>query len=262
MRLEDRVAIVTGGGQGIGKAISLAFTAEGAAVVLAGRNRKRLEAATDEIESRGGVATAIPTDISDENQIQKLVAQTIDRYSRIDVLVNNAAITGATANVVDIKLQDWNEELAVGLTGTMLCTREVLNHMIPRNSGNIITISSNAGRFGYPMRSPYCVIKWGVNGFTQTLATEVGPHNIRVNAIAPGWVEGERVERAVRTRAEALGRPYAEIYEEVITVAMDRTAMGRIVTPAEVAATAVFLASDTSSGITGQIIDVSAGSRI
>ena len=263
MRLDNKVVIVTGGGAGIGKAISLAFAAEGAAVVVTARTLSRLETLAEEIRSKGGRATAIQTDIADEDQVRNMVAQTLNEYGQIDILVNNAAITGATANVVDIKLDDWNDELAVGLTGTMLCTREVLKSMIPRQNGNIINISSNAGRGGYPMRSPYCVIKWGVIGLTQTLAMEVGAYNIRVNCIAPAWVEGERVERAMRTRAEATGRPYEEVYQEmIINRAAARAALGRIVTPTEVASAAVFLASDESSGITGQTIDVNAGSRL
>ncbi len=262
MRLNDKVAIVTGGGAGIGKAISLAFADEGAVVVVAARNLPRLEAVADEIRSKGGRATAVQTDISDEDQVQHMVARTVEEYGRIDILVNNAAITGATANVVDIKLEDWNEELAIGLTGTMLCSKAVLKHMIPQKSGNIINISSGSGRHGYPMRSPYCVIKWGVIGLTQTLALEVGGYNIRVNAVAPGWVEGERVDRAVRTRSEATGLKYEVIYEEMIKAAGDKAALGRIVTPHECASAVVFLASDESSGITGHTLDVNAGSRL
>ena len=262
MRLKNKVAIVTGGGVGIGKAISLAFASEGAAVVVAARTRSRLEAAADEIRSKGGRATAIPTDIADENQVRKMVAQTLNEYGQIDILVNNSAITGATANVVNIKLDDWNEELAVSLTGAMLCAREVLKSMVARQSGNIINISSDAGKSGYPMRSPYCVSKWGIIGLTQTLAMEVGGYNIRVNCIAPGWVEGERLERVMKGRVEATGLTYEEVYGQVISGAIARAALGRIVTAAEVASAAVFLASDESSGLTGQTISVDAGSGL
>ena len=260
MRLNNKVAIVTGGGVGIGKAISLALASEGAAVVAAARTLPRLEAIADEIRSRGGRATTIQTDISDENQVKKMVAQTLNEYGQIDILVNNSGISGPTVNVVDIKLEDWNEVLAINLTGAMLCSREVLKSMIARQSGNIINISSSAGRKGFPMRSPYCVSKWGMIGFTQTLALEMGRYNIRVNCIAPDFTEGERVESVMKAKAEALGLSYEEV------VNRDRAAatatLGRTCTAAEQASAAVFLASDDSSGITGQTISVDTGSQL
>ena len=258
MRLNKKVAIVTGGGVGVGRAISLAFAAEGVAVVAAARTLPRLEAVADEIRSRGGRATAIQTDISDENQVKKVVAQTLNEYGQIDILVNNSGIAGPTINVVDIKLDDWNEVLTINLTGAMLCAREVLKNMLPHRSGNIINISSAAGTRGLPMRSPYCVSKWGIIGLTQTLAIEVGEYNIRVNCIAPGIVEGERIKGVMKARAEATGITYEEIANEMSAI----VALRRMVTAAEIASTAVFLASDESSGITGQTISVNAGRQL
>ena len=258
MKLDNKVAIVTGGGVGIGKAISLAFASEGAAVVAAARTLPRLEAVADEIRSRGGRAIAIQTDISDENQVNKMVAQTLNEYGQVDILVNNSGITGPTINVVDIKLDDWNEVLTINLTGAMLCAREVLKNMLPHRSGNIINISSAAGTRGLPMRSPYCVSKWGIIGLTQTLAIEVGEYNIRVNCIAPGIVEGERIKGVMKARAEATGITYEEIANEMSAI----VALRRMVTAAEIASTAVFLASDESSGITGQTISVNAGRQL
>ncbi len=258
MRLNKKVAIVTGGGVGIGKAISLAFASEGAAVVAAARALPRLEAVAGEIRSRGGRAIAIQTDISDENQVKKMVVQTLNEYGQIDILVNNSGIAGPTVNVVDIKLEDWNEVLAVNLTGAMLCSREVLKSMIARQSGNIINISSAAGRGGFAMRSPYCASKWGIIGLTQTLAVEVGEYNIRVNGIAPGPVEGERIKNVLKADAKAKGLTY----EEARSIKTADAALRRMVTATEIADTAVFLVLGESSGITGQIFDVNAGSRI
>jgi len=258
MRLNKKVAIVTGGGVGIGRAISLAFAAEGAAVVVAARTQPRLEAVADEIRSKGGKATAIQTDISDENRVKRMVVQTLNEYGQIDILVNNSGIAGLTANVVDIKLDDWNEVLAIDLTGAMLCSREVLKSMLTRQSGNIINISSAAGTRGFPMRSPYCAAKWGIIGLTQTLALEVGRYNIRVNCIAPGAVEGERIKNVMKARAKATGLAYEEIAHEMSA----SVALERMVTVAEIANTAVFLASDESSGITGQTIGVNAGRQL
>lgn len=258
MRLKNQVAIITGGGVGIGRAISLAFAAEGAAVVVAARTLPRLEAVADEIRSGGGRATAIKTDITDENQVKKMVAQALDEYGRIDILVNNSGIAGPTTSVVDTNLADWSEVLAVNLTGAMLCAREVLGGMIARQSGNIINISSVAGRGGFANRSPYSVSKWGIIGLTQTLAVETGKYNIRVNGIAPGPVEGERIQNVLKADAKARGLTY----EEVRSLKTADAALKRMVTATEIADTALFLVSDQSSGITGQIFDVDAGSRI
>jgi len=255
VRLKDKVAVVTGGGVGIGRAIALAFANEGALLVLASRNLPNLKVVADEIKAGGSKATAIKADVSDENQVKELVSQTLSEYGRVDILVNNSGIAGPTAPVVDLKLSDWNQTLAVNLTGAMLCSREVLKGMIPRGSGNIINISSLSGRQGLPFRSPYTASKWGLIGFTQTLSMEVGKYNIRVNCIAPGAVAGERIENVLRARAEALGISY----EEASRQATSRASLGRFVTADEIARTAVFLASDESGGITGQTISVDAG---
>jgi len=258
MRLNNKVAIVTGGGTGIGKAISLAFASEGATVVVAARTQSRLEAVANEIRSRGKRATAIQTDVYDESQVKNMVTQTLNEYGQVDILVNNSGIAGPVGKVADVKLDDWNRVLAVNLTGVMLCTRAVLNNMTARRSGNIINISSSEGRRGSPYRSPYCVSKWGVIGLTQTLAMEVGKYNIRVNCIAPGYVEGERMEKAWKEAAEGTGRTYKEIVNgDLAGVALRRT-----VTTAEVAGAAIFLASDDSSGITGETISVDAGGQL
>lgn len=255
MRLKDRVAIVTGGGQGIGKAIALAFASEGAKVVVAARTLSNLEKTVDEIKSKGGTAKAIQTDITDEKQVERMVAETVNEYGQIDILMNNSGIGGPTVPVVDLKLENWNEILAIDLTGSMLCAKHVLKHMIPRKSGNIINMAAEGGRAGdgragYPMRSPYCCAKMGIIGLTETLSIEVGQYNIRVNAISPAAVRGERLITVVRGRAEATGVPFEDLMSK-ITV---HYSLGRAAEESEVAAAAVFLASDESSAITGQTI--------
>lgn len=132
MRLKDEVAIVTGGGRGIGKAISMAFASEEAIVVIAAQTLSRLDEAVEKIKSGGGRVKAIQTDVSDEKQVQRLVAETLNDYGKVDILVNNNGIGGPTVNVVDLRLQDWNEVLAINLTGSMLCAREVLKHIPSR----------------------------------------------------------------------------------------------------------------------------------
>jgi NAD(P)-dependent dehydrogenase (short-subunit alcohol dehydrogenase family) len=258
MRLKDRVAIITGGGRGIGKAISLAFASEGAIVVVAARTSSMLDETIEKIESGGGKAEAIRTDVSDEKQVQRLVAEVIKAYGRVDILVNNSGIGGPTVNVVDLKLRDWNEVLAINLTGSMLCAREVLRHMIQRRTGNIINIGSDAGRFGYPMRSPYCVSKWGIIGLTETLAIEAGQYDIRVNCISPAAVRGERLINVVTGRSKATGVPFEDLMGKITA----NYALQRPTEEAEVAAAAVFLASDESSGITGHTLVVNCGHYI
>ena len=256
MKLKDRVAIVTGGGTGIGKAISLAFAKEGATVVLAARNLSRLEGVAKEIKSRGGKAKAIQTDISDHEQVKRMVAGTIDEFGRVDILVNNAARgTFNNADVVDMRLDEWHDCLATNLTGIMYCSKEALKYMIPRRSGNIINISSVAGISGVPRESPYAASKWGVIGFTETLAIEVGKFGIRVNCISPGATRTQEFEDWVRVSATDAGISY----EEMMSKITDNNALKRIAEPSEIAACVVFLASDDSSAITGHNLVVSCG---
>jgi len=258
MRLKDKVAIITGGGSGIGLGITQAFAAEGAIAVIAARHASRLNEVADAINASGGKARSIPTDITDENQVREMVVRTLAEYGRVDILVNNAGIAGPTAKVVDMELGKWNEVLAVNLTGTMLCSREVLKDMMPRKSGNIINISSVGGQSGFPMRSPYCVSKMGVIAFTETMAIEAGEHNIRVNCISPAAVRGDRILNAASAKATAL-----EVdREEILARLIKDFSLKRLIEPSEVAAAAVFLASDESSAITGQTLAVNCGLHI
>ena len=258
MRVKDKVAIVTGGGTGIGKSISLAFAEEGAAVVLAARDFSRLREVAEEIGARGRQARAVQADISDEKQVRAMVSETLDAYGRIDILVNNGGIGAPAANVVDMDLNTWNEVLAINLTGTMLCAREVLKSMIARRSGSIINIGSEAGRSGYPMRSAYSVSKWGVIGLTEGLSIEVGKYNVRVNCISPGAVKGERMDNLIRMRADALGVSSGELMGRLEGL----NALERLVDPSEIASAALFLASEESSGITGHTLVVNCGHHI
>jgi NAD(P)-dependent dehydrogenase (short-subunit alcohol dehydrogenase family) len=259
MRLKDRVAIVTGGGDGIGEAIALTFASEGAPVVVAARTLSRLEEVTEEIKSKGGKATAIKTDISDEKQVQQMVAQTLNEYGKIDILVNNsAAPAGADDLVVDTVLDNWNTVITVNLTGTMLCSREVLKSMIPRKSGTIINISSVAGISGVPRRGAYSSSKWGIIGFTKSLSTEVGEYNIRVNSISPAATNSQRFENIMRRKADELGITYEEVLNKILA----HYSMKRIIDRYEIARVALCLASDDFSAVTGQNIVVDCGFRM
>jgi len=258
MLLEDKVAIVTGGGYGIGRAIALSLAREGADVVVAARTESAIKEVAREIASLGRKSVAVMTDLLKPETAVAMVEKTLSEFGKVDILVNNAGAEGPIAGVAEMDLKGWNELLTVNLTGAMICCRTVLEKsMIPRQSGAIINISSAAGRRGLATRSAYSSSKFALIGFTQSLASEVGRHGIRVNAIAPGAVEGERVERVLRIAAKNLGITY----EQMVANSNARSALGRMVKPEEVGDLAVFLASEKSSGITGQTINIDAGSN-
>jgi NAD(P)-dependent dehydrogenase (short-subunit alcohol dehydrogenase family) len=257
-RLSGKVALITGGGRGIGRAIALRFASEGAAVMLAATKRETLEATAGEIRNSGGRAATAVADVSDEAAVKRVVAATIAELGRLDVLVNNAGVGGPTTPVVQLERADWDRTLAVNVTGAFLCSKHAAPHMVARGSGRIINITSIAGLMGYPLRSPYAVSKWGLIALTRTLAGELGEQGITVNAIAPGAVTGERVEGVIKARAAALGLPAADVERELFIAP---TALKRMVGPDDIAATAAFLASDEAANITGETISVSAGFR-
>ena len=252
------MALITGGGRGIGRAIALRFVSEGAAVMLAATKRESLEATAAEIRKAGGRAATAVVDVADEAAVKTVVAATLGELGRLDILVNNAGVGGPTQRLVDMERADWDRTLAVNVTGAFLCSKHAIPHMVARKSGRIVNITSIAGLMGYPLRSPYAVSKWGMIALTRTLAGELGEHGITVNAIAPGAVRGERVEGVIAARAAALGRPAADVERELF---VDPTALKRMVGADDVAATAAFLASNDAANITGETISVSAGFR-
>jgi NAD(P)-dependent dehydrogenase (short-subunit alcohol dehydrogenase family) len=260
-RLQDKVAFITGGGSGIGKAIAKSFVEEGAIVCLAARNQENMNNTVKEFEEMGGRALAIPMDILKEQDVIDAVKTAIDAYGRIDILVNNSGIGGPTAYVWDLSLDDWNEIIGVDLTGSMLAAREVLKFMVPAGQGGIIINigaeggRSGDGRSGYPMRAGYCCAKMGVFGLTETLARECGPHGIRVNCISAGAVKGPRFIRVMQGRADARGISL----DEQIKLEMKQYSLGRPTEEYELGQTAVFLACDESSAITGQTIVAACG---
>jgi len=259
MRLKDRVAIITGGATGIGKAISQAFANEGAKVVIAARTLPRMEEMVEVIKSQGGQAMAIQTDVVDHEQVKRMVAKTVEAFGQVDVLVNNAARgTYNNADVADMDLKEWYISLDANLTGPMLCCKEVLKDMIPRRSGSIINVSSVAGISGVPRESPYAASKWGLIGLTETLAIEVGIYNIRVNSISPGATRTSEFDDWVHTSAKNAGVSY----EKVMAKLTDNNSIKRIAEPAEIAAAIVFLASDDASALTGHNLVVSNGFHI
>jgi NAD(P)-dependent dehydrogenase (short-subunit alcohol dehydrogenase family) len=253
--LRGRAAIVTGGGYGIGRAIALAFGRAGTNVTLAARSIDKLEVVASELRALGTRALVVATDVASETAVSAMVARTLSEYGAIHVLVNNAGIAGPTALARDVTADDWTRTLAVNLTGAFLCAKHASVSMIEKKRGAIVNISSVAGRIGYALRTPYAASKWGMIGLNHSLAAELGPHGIRVNAVLPGSTKGERLMRVITARAAAEGKTIEEMTDWYTKDAP----LGRMVTEDEVADAVLFFASDAASGITGQAISVCGG---
>ena len=253
--LKDKIAVITGGGRGLGRVIALACAREGADLVLASRSVEALQETRAEVESLGREALIVPTDIRRENSVRDLAEQALVRFGHIDILVNNTGITGPTAPLWEITPVEWEETFAVNVTGAYLCCRAFLPSMIERRSGSILFISSMTGKRPLFGRSPYAAGKLALVGLARTLAWETGPYGIRVNVISPGPIEGERVERVIRNQAQAEGISEDEARRRFTS----SSPLGRLVPPGDIADAVVFLASDKAASITGEDLNVSAG---
>jgi NAD(P)-dependent dehydrogenase (short-subunit alcohol dehydrogenase family) len=255
MRLKERVALITGGSQGIGRSIAIAFAKEGAKVVITARNEERLRETLEELKRISPDSRAFPADVGDEAQVQKLFAEIQALYGRIDILVNDASITGPTKRLAEMTTAEWMEVLQINLLGTVFCCREALRLMEPVKRGAIVNISSVAGKTGRALRSPYAASKAAVINLTHTLAEECGPLGIRVNAVCPGTTDGERIRRVFAAKAKSLGITV----EEAEQMRVRETPLGRLIQPEEVAAMVLFLVSDDALAMTGQAINVTGG---
>lgn len=250
-RLDGRVAIVTGGAAGIGAAIVRAFVAEGARVVLADRDEA---AATATATTLGDAALPIGTDVTREDDIARMVEATRSRFSRIDILVNNAGIM-RKAYVKDMPRELWQQVLDINLTATFLCSKAVLPALIERGRGRIINIASIAGKVGEPTASAYSAAKFGVIGFTRSLALEVAKHDILVNAICPGPIPTALGKEGWQQGAEVEGVGLDRIMARVGS----RSPLGRLGTVEQVARMALFIASDDCDFTTGSAFNVDGG---
>ena len=255
MLLKEKIAVITGAGRGIGRAIALAYVQEGARVVLAARSVEALQETQAEIARLGGTGIVLPTDISDPDAIEALVTQTLAHFGRIDILVNNSGIGGPSAPLWEITPSEWEETFKVNVTGTYLCCRAFLPHMIKQRAGCIVIIGSMTGKRPLLNRTPYAASKMALVGLARTLAWETGPYNIRVNVISPGPVEGKRIEWVIRTQAEAKGISVDEARQQFTS----GSPLGTLITASDIADAAVFLASDKAKAITGEDLNVSAG---
>jgi NAD(P)-dependent dehydrogenase (short-subunit alcohol dehydrogenase family) len=251
---EQRVAIVTGAGRGIGREIAAAFARTGACVVLAARTQGQLQESVSAICSEGLSAIGIPTDVTAPEDVQRLVRETITQFGKIDILVNSAG-TNYVSNLLLSDDARWKQTIDVNLHGVYLCTKAVMRHMVRNRSGRVINISSEAGKLGVRYNSAYCSAKAAVLGFTRAVAVEVAGLGITVNAICPWHVDTAMMREAMGSRSAILGRSIDDQLGEIVASNPQK----RLITSAEVAGLAVFLASPEAAGINGQAINQCGG---
>ena len=240
--------LVTAGAAGIGKAFAERFAAASAKVFICDVDRAALDALRASRPEIGGCVA----DVADPQQVDAMFDAASAFLGGLDVLINNAGIAGPTAPVESIEIADWDRTIAVDVNGMFYCTRRAVPLLKQAGGGSIINLSSVAGRLGYPLRTPYAAAKWAVVGFTKSLAMELGPANIRVNAIQPGFVEGERIERVISAKAEALGVSHDDYKRQLLA----KVSLRRPVSPLDIANMALFLATDVGRNISGQALSV------
>jgi len=240
--------LITAGASGIGKEVARAYAATGATVSVCDIDAKALAAAAKDIP---GLKTVV-CDVSKRDDIERMVATSVEELGGLDVLVNNAGIAGPTAPVEDADPDEWEKVMTVDVIGTFHVTRLAIPHLKKSEAGSIVVMSSVGGRFGYPNRSAYCTAKMGLIGFAKTLSRELGQHNIRVNAIAPGAVGGDRIERVLEGRAKANNTTL----EDERAAAMSIQSLKRFVDPKDIAALILFVTSDAGKSISGQVLPI------
>lgn len=240
--------MITAAASGIGRSIAKAFADEGAKVHICDVNEQALAAFRDEFPE----IAATHVNVASEAEVDAWFDDALEDLGGLDVMVNNAGIKGPTAPVDDIEFDEWRECLAIGLDAQFLCARRAAPVMKAQKSGSIINLSSTAGIFGFGNRTPYAAAKWGVIGLTKSLAIELGPYNVRCNAICPGTVKGDRINRVIQGEADIRGVPFEQVAEQLVS----GQSIPRFVEPDEIADMCLFLASPASKMVNGQAISV------
>jgi len=242
--------LVTAGAAGIGRAIAQTFLDHGARVHVCDIDERALAALPEPI-------SRTRADVANVAEVERLFAEVERHLGGLDVLVNNAGIAGPTAKIEDIRPEDWERCIAVDLNGMFYCTRKAMPLIKRAGGGSIVNLSSAAGRHGFPQRSPYAAAKWGVVGFTKSLAVEAGPDKVRVNCILPGIVEGERIERVIAAKASTHGVTHEEFRRRFL----ETTSLHSTVSAQDIANMVLFLSTPAGARITGQPISVDADVR-
>ncbi len=251
LSVRGKRVLITAGAGGIGRAMTDVFYKAGARVHICDVVQAAIDAT---VKTFPGVSATL-ADVSKLSDVDQLFADVTKHLGGLDCLINNAGIAGPTGKVEDIPVDEWERCIAVDLNAMFYCTRLAVPLIKAAGGGSVINLSSAAGRLAFPFRTPYSAAKWGVVGFSKSLSMEVGPDNIRVNAIQPGVVEGERIDRVIDAKAKALGISF----EEQKKISLERVSMHRMVSPYDIANMALYLASDIGRNITGQAISVCAG---
>lgn len=246
--LQGKKVVVTAGASGIGFSIARLLHAQGVQIAICDVDADALHQACIELEG----CVAVEADVSDETAVDALFDAVQDSFGGLDALVNNAGIAGPTGNLEDLSADDWRRCIDICLTGQFLSARRAIPMIKASGGGALVNMSSSAGKHGYAYRTPYSAAKFGVVGLTQSLAKELGPDNIRVNAVLPGIVEGPRMEKVIRDRSEAAGVSYAAMKDNYLK----NISMRRMVSPDDVAATVAFLISDAGANLSGQSLSV------
>jgi 3-oxoacyl-[acyl-carrier protein] reductase len=256
MRLAGRVAIITGSGRGIGRAIALRFAAEGASVIVTARTESEIRGAAEEIAKAGGKAAYVRADVSKEHGCEAIVRTAHESFGAVHILVNNAGIYGPVKPLEEISPAEWDEVTAANLRSAFLMSRLVLPEMYARKSGAILNISSVAGKAAFGLNGPYAASKAAINGLTRSLASEAARKGVRVNGISPGPVPETKLSQEL---GRALAQRFHADQDAMFKQMLEGILQGRPQTAGEIAAAAVFLVSEESSAITGQILNVDGG---
>ncbi|MEQ1714774.1 MAG: SDR family oxidoreductase [Hyphomicrobium sp.] len=246
--LKDLRVLVTAGAGGIGLRITESFLAEGARVHVCDVDKEALAS----LKTSHPKVTSSVCDVSDRNQVAALFKDALASLGGLDCLVNNAGIAGPTGPVHEINPEDWDRCLEVCITSQFNCTRLAVEHLKQSKNPSIINLSSAAGKFGFPNRSPYAAAKWGVVGFTKTIAMELGQYGIRANAVLPGTVEGDRIRRVFEAKAQIAGKSMVEIKN----ASLSNASIKQMIQPEQIADMIVFLASVRGRTVSGQAISV------
>ncbi len=248
MNLNGKRVLITAGGSGIGLEIAKKFKLYGAEVFVSDIDSTALVKLKGQ-DSSYHVAVA---DVSSETDVQSLLGDVKKKLGGLDILVNNAGVSGPTGPVEKIEKADWDKTFAINITGQFLCVKYGLDMLRAGNAPSIVNLSSAAGRLGFAGRAPYSASKWAVVGFTKSLAIELGPHGIRVNAICPGAVDGPRIQAVIEAKAKMMGKPASEIEAAY----KQQASLNRMVTAEDVANMVVFVTSDLAKNISGQALAV------